>query len=250
MSNSLQQCWSNNGKALNGWLSSPSPFHAEIMGMQNFESITIDLQHGLVEYRDAVLMMQAMSNANATMMCRIPWLEPGIIMKMLDAGAMGIICPMINTAEQAHEFVGATRYAPDGYRSSGPIRAGLLQADYHTQANKTIASLAMIETFEAVGNAEAICATEGLTGIYVGPSDLAISMGEGPGLDRPEGLVKDTIKNILKIAKSAGIKACIHCGSPAYIREMYELGFDLCTLNTDIRIFAQAVSNQISEVKS
>ncbi len=250
MNNNLRSCWSQGSKALNGWLSSPSPFHAELMGMNPFDSITIDLQHGLVEYRDAVLMMQAMSGSPATKMCRIPWLEPGIIMKMLDAGAQGIICPMVNTPEQAAEFVGAMRYAPEGYRSSGPIRAGLIFDDYHNTSNESLISLAMIETAEAVENAEKICATPGLTGVYVGPSDLAISMGEGPGLDRGDGHVKDAIMHILATAKKAGIRAGIHCGSPAYIKAMHEAGFDLATLSTDIRLFMKAVADNIAEVRS
>ncbi len=220
------------------------------MSKQDFDSITIDLQHGLTDYSIAVPMMQAMSAGDATMLCRVPWLEAGIIMKLLDAGAMGIICPMINSRAEAEAFVGATRYSPDGYRSSGPVRASIIYPDYHNQANKQIVSLAMIETEEAVANAEAICSTPGLTGIYVGPSDLAITMGEGPGLDRKPGKVYDAIQHVLKVAKKAGIKAGLHCMTPAYIKEMYACGFDFASLSNDVRLLTQIVSSQVSEVRS
>ena len=211
MKSRLRETWDSGKPALNGWLGIPSTFSAEIMSHQDFDSITIDLQHGLTDYSIAVPMMQAMSASDATMLCRVPWLEAGIIMKLLDAGAMGIICPMINSREEAEEFVGATLYSPDGYRSSGPVRANIIHSDYHNSANDQIISLAMIETEQAVENAEAICSTPGLTGIYVGPSDLAISMGEDPGLDRKPGKVYDAIQHVLKTAKAAGIRAGLHC---------------------------------------
>ena len=250
MKNRLRETWAAGKPVLNGWLGIPSTFSAEIMSKQDFDSITIDLQHGLTDYSIAVPMMQAMSAGDATMLCRVPWLEAGIIMKLLDAGAMGIICPMINSRAEAEAFVGATRYSPDGYRSSGPVRAGIIYPDYHNQANKQIVSLAMIETEEAVANAEAICSTPGLTGIYVGPSDLAITMGEGPGLDRKPGKVYDAIQHVLKVAKKAGIKAGLHCMTPAYIKEMYACGFDFASLSNDVRLLTQIVSSQVSEVRS
>jgi len=250
MKNRLRETWAAGKPALNGWLGIPSTFSAEIMSKQDFDSITIDLQHGLTDYSIAVPMMQAMSAGDATMLCRVPWLEAGIIMKLLDAGAMGIICPMINTRAEAEAFVGATRYAPDGYRSSGPVRAGIIYPDYHNQANTQIISMAMIETVEAVANVEEICATPGLTGIYVGPSDLAISMGEGPGLDRKPGQVYDAIQHVLETAKKAGIKVGLHCMAPSYIKEMYACGFDFASLSNDVRLLTQIVSGQVSEVRS
>jgi 4-hydroxy-2-oxoheptanedioate aldolase len=250
MKNRLRETWAAGKPALNGWLGIPSTFSAEIMSKQDFDSITIDLQHGLTDYSIAVPMMQAMSAGDATMICRVPWLEAGIIMKLLDAGALGIICPMINTRAEAEAFVGACRYAPDGYRSSGPVRAGIIYPDYHNQANKQIVSMAMIETEQAVANVEEICATPGLTGIYVGPSDLAISMGEGPGLDRKPGKVYDAIQHVLSVAKKAGIRTGLHCMDPAYIKKMYGTGFEFASLSNDVRLLTQIVSSQVADVRS
>tara|TARA_B100000575_G_scaffold104371_1_gene83163 strand:+ start:253 stop:1005 length:753 start_codon:yes stop_codon:yes gene_type:complete len=250
MINRLRETWNTGKPALNGWLAIPSTFSAEIMSHQSFDSITIDLQHGLTDYSIAVPMMQAMSASDATMLCRVPWLEAGIIMKLLDAGAMGIICPMINSREEAEEFVGATLYSPKGYRSSGPVRANIIHPDYHNSANDQIISLAMIETEQAVENAEAICSTPGLTGIYVGPSDLAISMGEGPGLDRGPGKVYDAIQHVLTTAKALGIRAGLHCMDPEYIKKMYKCGFDFASLSNDVRLLTQVVTSQINAVRS
>ena len=250
MSTKLRSCWNAEKTAVNGWLSSPSAFFAEIMSKKNFDSITIDLQHGLIDFRDALSMMQAMSGSKPTVLCRVPWLEPSIIMKLLDAGAMGIICPMINNAEQAKTFVGALKYAPEGFRSAGPLRASFLKDNYFEIANSEIISLAMIETSDGLENAREICSISGLDGIYIGPSDLGMSMGHGPGIDWADGPVKDAILHILEIAKSAGIKACLHCASTEYVEEMYQVGFDLCTLSSDVHIFSKALEKQLSLVKS
>ncbi len=250
MKNRLRETWNAGKPALNGWLGIPSTFSAEIMSKQDFDSITIDLQHGLTDYSIAVPMMQAMAASDTTMLCRVPWLEAGIIMKLLDAGALGIICPMINTREDAETFVGATLYSPDGYRSSGPVRANVIYPDYHNQANKQIISMAMIETEQAVNNAEAICNTPGLTGIYVGPSDLAVTMGEGPGLDRKPGKVYDAIQHVLAVAKKSGVRAGLHCMDPSYIKQMYSTGFEFASLSNDVRLLTQIVTSQVSAVRS
>ena len=250
MTHSLRRAWNAGKPALNGWLGIPSSFSAEIMAQQDFDSITIDLQHGLIDYTTAVPMMQGIAASNRTVLCRVPWLEAGIIMKLLDAGAMGIICPMINTRADAEAFVGATLYAPDGYRSSGPVRAGMIYPDYHAQANREIVSMAMIETEQAVNNAEDICSTPGLTGIYVGPSDLSVTMGEMPGLDRKPGKVYDAIQHVLAVARKAGIRAGLHCMEPAYIRQMFDCGFEFASLSNDVRILTQAVTTQVAAVRA
>ena len=157
----LRDCWAQEKGAINAWCSIPSAITAEMMSMNDFDSITIDMQHGLVDYQVALNMLQVISGSGKTPMVRVPWNEPGIIMKSLDAGALGIICPMINTPDDAIDFVGATRYAPEGHRSSGPTRALMVHgADYHDEANEKIISLAMIETVEALENVEKIASTE------------------------------------------------------------------------------------------
>ena len=135
----LKTCWMEGKGAIYGWCSIPSTITADIMSLNKFDSITIDLQHGLIDYQVALNILQVFSKIEATPMVRVPWNEPGIIMKMLDAGSLGIICPMINNKEDASKFVGATRYVPDGFRSSGPTRAVMVHGGtYHDEANNKI----------------------------------------------------------------------------------------------------------------
>lgn len=250
MKTKLRDCLEGDGKAINAWLSIANTFTAEIMSRQDFDSVTIDLQHGLVDYQAALTMLQAMSQSDVTPMARVPWLEPGIIMKLLDAGALGIICPMVNNRADAEAFVGACNYVPDGYRSSGPTRAIIAYgADYHFKANKTIVKLAMIETMEALANVDEVAATPGLTGLYIGPSDLSVCLGLPPGLDRTEPEALDAIDTILAAAKGAGIKAGIHCLEPAYAKDMLAKGFDLVTVSNDVRMYAAAAANVVKKMR-
>ena len=251
MKTRLRELWGAGGHAVNGWLSIPNTITAEIMSKQDFDSITIDLQHGLIDYQTALGILQAMSAGTATPIARVPWNEPGIIMKLLDAGALGIICPMINTAEDAKRFVGACQYAPRGYRSSGPTRALIVHGpSYFEEADDTIITMAMVETVEAVDNVEAIASTPGLTGIYIGPSDLAVSMGKKPGLDGTDPEVVAAMDKVLAAATKAGIKTGLHCLSPAYAKQMYAKGYAFASLSNDVRILSAALSATVAEARS
>ena len=249
-SNSLKNSWSQGTATVNGWLSIPSSISAEIMAHQGWDSLTIDLQHGLVDYQAALTMLQAVSTKDVTPLARVPWLEAGIIMKLLDAGAYGIICPMVNTPEDAARFVSYCRYAPAGQRSFGPTRALFYAgSDYAKHANDTVIALAMIETRQALDNVEAIVSTPGLDGVYIGPSDLSLSMGYTPKLDQEESAVLEAIERIRTAAKNAGIRAGIHCLEPAYARRMIEQGFDLVTIGSDIRILGSAAAAAVKDTK-
>jgi 4-hydroxy-2-oxoheptanedioate aldolase len=248
---SLRNCWLEDKGAINAWCSIPSAVTAEMMSMNDFDSITIDMQHGLVDYQMALNMLQVISGSGKTPMVRVPWNEPGIIMKSLDAGALGIICPMINTPEDATNFVGATKYAPVGHRSSGPTRAMMVHgSEYHNESNDNIISLAMIETVEALDNVEKIAATEGLTGIYIGPSDLSISMGYKPGLDRSEPEMVEAIKRIETACINNNIKVGIHCLSPSYLKDKLSNGYNLATLASDVRIYSAGITDNLKQARS
>jgi 4-hydroxy-2-oxoheptanedioate aldolase len=192
------------GKAvINGWLQIPSSFSAEVMSKQAWDSLTIDLQHGVVDYASALQMFQAISTSEIVPMARLNWNDPGQIMKILDAGCYGVICPMVSNRDEAEKFVNACMYPPKGYRSFGPIR-GLLYGgtDYGDHANDEIVKLAMIETKEALGNLDKIMSTPNLDGIYIGPADLSLAIGAKPGFDNPEGSpTYNEMLNILKHAK-------------------------------------------------
>ena len=237
--NRLRLIWQAGGAALNGWLHIPSSFSAEVMAHQGWDSLTIDLQHGPIDYHDAVPMLQAISTTTTTPLARVPWNEPGAIMKMLDAGCYGIICPLINSREQAEAFDGACRYPPQGYRSYGPTRANLYAgADYAQHANQTVVALAMIETAEALANVEAIAGTPGLDGLYIGPADLSQSLGGRPQVDLNDQEFVDVLLRILRAAQQHGIIAGIHTNSSEDANTMIEHGFQFVTVLSDARLLA------------
>ena len=244
----LQRVWARGEAAVNGWLSIPSTVTAELVAGQDYDAITIDLQHGLIDYQTALGMMQAVKAAgDATVIARPPWNEPGIIMKLLDAGAMGILCPMINNRKDAEILVASCLYAPKGYRSVGPTRALMVYGTrYLEEANDAIVTLAMVETREAVNRIEEIASTPGLTGLYIGPSDLAQSLGYPVHIDPTGAEVMAAIDHIRETARAAGKKVGMHCMMAEYAREMVDRGFDFVTLGNDMRMLTAELAARVS----
>ena len=243
----------NAGKpVINGWLQIPNSFSAEVMAKQGWDSLTIDMQHGVVDYPNALHMLQAISTTDVTPMARVNWNEPGQIMKILDAGSYGVICPMVSNKEQAEKFVQACMYPPKGYRSYGPIR-GLLYAgaDYGDHANDEILKIAMIETKEALDKLDEIMSTPGVDGIYIGPADLSFAIGEKPSFDNPKGSPQyKKIVEILEHAKKNNIAAGIHNSSPEYAQQMIDIGFNLVTVGTDQSSLSNSSKLDVSKLKN
>ena len=237
--NRLRERWAADQAVINGWLAIPNSFSAEVMAHQGWDSLTIDLQHGVIDYAALVPMLQAISTTDTVPVVRVPWLEPGILMKVLDAGAYGVICPMINTREDAQKLVYYTHYAPQGTRSFGPIRATMYGgADYPQHANKTIVAFAMIETAQALDNLDAILSVEGLDAIYIGPSDLSLSLGCKPTFDDVDPKAQQAIEHIVARAKAHGVVAGIHNGRPDVAQGRVKLGYRFVTLGSDARLLA------------
>lgn len=248
--NRLRQIWAEGGAAVNGWLQLPHGFAAEIMAAQGWDSLTVDMQHGPVAYDVGLTMLQALSYSDVTPLARVPWNEPGIIMKMLDAGCYGIICPMVNTPEEAQRFVGACRYPPKGYRSFGPTRVSLYAgADYAQHANDTVIALAMIETAQAVENLDAILDTPGLDGVYVGPADLSQSMGYQERTDLKHPDLVAVLDKIEAGCKQRGLIAGIHAGSVDYTKHIISKGYQFVTILSDGRLMANAAKQAVDAVK-
>lgn len=247
--NKLKALWADGKPTLNGWLSIGNPFTAEIMAAQGYDSICIDIQHGALDYGAALPMLQAMRASGVVPLARVPWLEPGIVMKVVDAGAYGVICPMVNTAQQAAEFVSYLRYPPLGQRSFGPTRANFSAgANYAAEANGEILAFAMVETAEAMSNLDGIAATPGLDGIYVGPADLTFSLAQGrlaPAFDREEPEMIDALKKIIAACKKHGLRCALHCGTSEYAARAIGWGFDMTTVSGDSRLLAAAAQASV-----
>ncbi len=253
ISNKLKQLWSEGRPTLNGWCSIGNAFTAEIMAAQGYDSITIDLQHGALEDSSLLPMLQAMRASGVVPLVRVPWLEPGIIMKALDLGAFGIICPMVNTAKQAEDLVSYMRYPPHGQRSFGPTRAALVAgADYGAKANAEVLAFAMIETAEGMANLAAIAATPGLDGIYVGPADLTLGLTQGrlaPGFDREEPEMITALQQIVGMCRANKLRTALHCGTPDYAARALAWGFDMTTVSGDSRLLAAAASASVARFR-
>jgi len=248
--NAIKQQLAKGEKVVNAWLAIPNSYSAEVMAHSGFDSVTIDLQHGVVDYQAAVTMLQAISTTNATPMVRVPWNEPGIMMKLLDAGAMGIICPMINSKAEAEAFVSYCRYAPQGQRSFGPNRAVLYSgADYWSNSNEETLLFAMIETTKALNNLDAILSVPGLNGTYIGPSDLSLSMGKTPTLDPTDKDVLAAMDMIRRKSQERKLIAGAHTDGAKTAIKRFGEGFQLCTLLNDARLMANAAQAAVREVR-
>ncbi len=248
--NQLRSLWRAGHAATCCWLTIPSAFTAELMAHAGFDSLTIDLQHGLIGYETAVSMLQAISTTPVTPLARVPWNEPGIIMKLLDAGAAGIICPMINSRQEAEAFVAACRYPPAGQRSYGPRRAMLYAgADYPEHANAYVLAIAMIETASALAQIDEILDVPGLDAIYVGPADLSLALGVAQRVDQDDPIMVAALDRILQAARRRGIPAGLHTGSAAFAAQMFARGWQLATVQTDAAFLEFGAQTALSQLR-
>ncbi len=235
MSNKMMATWAAGGETLGTWLSMASSHSAEIAGRAGFDYVCVDMQHGIADYQVAVTMMQAIEMGGGTPIVRVPWNEPGIIGRVLDAGARGVIIPMVNSVAEATAAVAACKYPPLGARSFGPILAAA-RADagesYFDVANDTTACIPMIETRQAVDSLDDILAIEGVDAIYVGPADLSISYGYGPGYTDDHAEYKATLEHIAERCAAHGVVAGIH-STAALAADRRSKGFRMQTVSGD-----------------
>jgi len=247
--NRLREIWAEGRGALNAWCGVGSAFTAETLARQSWDAVTIDGQHGLIGYSEMLAMLQAVSATDAVPLVRVSWNQPGELMKALDAGALGVICPMVSSRAECEAFVRACRYPPHGFRSFGPTRAAVVHgADYPTRANAEVLTFAMIETAEGLAKVAEIAATPGLDGIYVGPSDLSLALGGPPDQDSQDPMRLDAFDKILAACKANDRRVGVHTMSVAYSQQMLARGFDLVTVANDIRYLA-AGRREVAEMR-
>ena len=220
--NGVREAWREGRAVINSWLGIPSSFSAEVMASMGWDSLVVDMQHGMIDYQMMVTMLQGISTTDTVPMVRVPHNEPILTLKLLDAGAYGVICPMINSRAEAEALVSSCRYPPRGSRSMGPNRAVLYGgADYWQHSNDEVLLFAMIETRAAVKNLADIVSVDGIDGVYVGPSDLGMSMGKTPPtLDPQDPEMLKTIKHICDVTRKHGKIAGVHTdGAKTAVRE-------------------------------
>ena len=221
------------------------------MAQCGWDSVTVDLQHGVQDYQSMVQCFQAMQAHPVTPLVRVPWNEPGIIGKALDGGAMGIICPMVSTPDEATQLADASLYPPAGKRSNGPIRAAMYgeASDYQKTANNEVLVIPMIETQQAIDNIGAILDTPGLSGIYIGPSDLGFSLGLVPILDREEPQILGIYEMLLRETAKRGLFAGLHNATAAYAARMIGMGFRFVTIANDSGLMARAAREAVNATR-
>ena len=249
--NNVRTIWARGDAVINGWCAIPDSYCTELMAHVGFDSLTIDLQHGVVDYQAAVTMLQAMSTTDVVPLVRLPWNDPAWIMKTLDAGVLGVICPMINNVEQAEKLVGACKYPPRGYRSFGPIRAKVCHGgDYHDHANDNLIVMPQIETLEAIENIDEILTVPGIDGVYVGPSDLSMALGRQPRLGQSDPVCVEARAKIVAACRRHGVAAGIHQQDAKGTLEQIENGFQFVTIASDNRFLTAKANAEVSAVRA
>lgn len=234
------------GDALsNAFLTTPSPWTAELMANAGYDTLTIDMQHGLMDFNTTLAMLQAIGTTKTLPFARLPWNDPAIAMKVLDAGVAGVICPMIETAGDTRRFVRACRFPPEGYRSYGPIRARLLAGDDFDD----VFCFGMIETASAVENLGAIAATPGLDGLFVGPYDLSVSVGLETVADFNNTDLLDILHRVLDACRDNNLVPGIFTTRVEDAGKAVDMGFRFVANTDDTTIFNQAIQARVEALR-
>ena len=247
--NAVKKLWREGKPAIGGWLSIPHCFSAEVMAHTGLDWLCVDMQHGCIDYSDVVPMLTAISTTAVTPFVRVPWNEPSIIMKALDAGAYGVIVPMVSNRAEAERAVAACRYPPTGIRSNGPNRALLYGgADYQKHADSEMACVVMIETIEGIEKMEEIISTPGLDAAYIGPTDLALSLGLAPVMDNDDPKHVAVVNRMLETCKKHNVVAGIHTASSKFTQRYIDQGFKMVMLVADRAAMSNYVKAEVGRL--
>jgi 4-hydroxy-2-oxoheptanedioate aldolase len=245
--NKVKQLWREGKPVRATWCTSGDSLVAEVLGHAGFDAVLLDMQHGFgIDPDKAGRAFQAISATPAIPLARVPWNDPVHIQYALDSGCYGVIVPLVNTPEEAAKAAGATRYPPVGLRSNGPNRVTLYAGgDYVENANDEIICLVMIETLEAIANIEAIAATPGIDGFFIGPGDLAMSMGLPAGIGSKSDEWEANVQLVLQVAKAHGLVAGIAPFGAADARRRTDQGFQFCPMGSDWGYLAQGAKDAL-----
>jgi 4-hydroxy-2-oxoheptanedioate aldolase len=249
--NTIRTIWSQGGAVINGQCGIASSHVAEMMCQQGYDSLLIDMQHSPINFDDLFPMLQAASTTSVIPLVRVTWNDPALVMRALDSGAYGVICPMVNTREECEKFVGACLYAPQGYRSYGPVRGYYYAGpDYYEHANDIILPIAMIETKQAVENIDDILSTPGLAAIYVGPSDLSITYGLSPTAGPHDPEMHAVFAEIVIACQRHNVVPGIHGYDPPYSKARVAQGYQFVTCGVDTDLIQAGARDYRTRMRS
>lgn len=236
-----------------GWTSLPGVLHAEAMARLPFEGVCLDAQHGLIGYSDMTSMIPAINRLDKVSIVRLLWNEPGLVGQALDVGAAVVIAPMINTPDDARRLAKAAKYPPMGARSWGSYamsqHEGFSKEKFLAEGNRLSFVFAMVETEEALDNLDAICAVEGIDGIFVGPSDLTISLSKGKSVDYSFDKTQTALGTIAKACAKHGRAAGVFGGAPDHVKRCAALGYKFISSAADTAMMDQGARAFLKAVK-
>jgi 2-keto-3-deoxy-L-rhamnonate aldolase RhmA len=241
----LQQALSRGSTLWGGWVTGPTLLGPEEFARAGYDYVGFDTQHGFLDDADVADILRRLEHVPIATAVRLPSADPAPIGRVLDAGADAVIIAMVESAEQAAAAVAAARYPPSGIRSFGPLRASLGFDIAALQSRVSV--FAMIETAAALRDVDQICSVPGLSGIYVGPADLAISMGVDVTKATSDAAVRDAIRQIQRAASAAGLTAGIHAGDGKVARVMAQLGFQMITLAAESQALRRGAREYLEE---
>ncbi len=244
MTSQLREKWKAGEATLGAWCTIPNAWTAELAARSGHDWVTVDTQHGLIGYDAMLPMLQAIGSTGVTSLVRVWWNEPGAIMKALDAGAGGVIVPMVNSVAEAKAAVGACRYPPDGYRSMGPVRARVVSSDWRLPL-----CIVMIETVDAVSRASEILAVPGIDAVFIGPNDLAVSAGLDSSYEGRHPEHRRLMLSVLDAARANNVTAGIMCGTAAVAQQWAEAGFPMLALPPGSQLLASALEKIVTEAR-
>lgn len=232
------------------WLATGSPLAAEMLAHQGFDWLNVDMEHNAIDISQTQAIFQAIATTDCIPFARVPWNDPQIIKRVLDIGAYGVVIPTIQSEAEAEAAVGACRYPPDGYRGMGTIRGRLYGgADYAERANDEICVVLMLETWKAVEDADAILSVPGIDAVFIGPNDLAASMGLPLGLDNAHPDHVAAVSAIREACERHGVPPGIHCASPEAVNARMAEGFKWIALSSDAGLMSGAAAEQIGALE-
>jgi 4-hydroxy-2-oxoheptanedioate aldolase len=248
--NPLRKLWSSGGTAFGAWCATTSVVSAEAVAVAGYDYVCVDLQHGAVSYSDAVPMLVAIAGRGAAPICRVPANDPGVIGKVLDAGALGVVVPLVSSADEAARAVAACRYPPRGVRSFGPVRAATVIESRNVADLESVICAVMVETREGLDRVDEIAATPGLDVIYVGPADLALALGLAPGYERPEPEHDEAIRTIREACRRHGIVMGIHCDGGEMAARRLGQGVQMATVVNDLALVRAGAAAELALAKA
>ena len=244
--NPLRTLWSTGGTAFGAWCATNSVVSAEAVAAAGYDYVCVDLQHGAVSYSDALPMLVAIAGRGSVPVCRVPANDAGVIGKVLDAGALGVVVPLVSSPEEAARAVAACRYPPRGIRSYGPVRASIVTGSRDVVELEQVVCAVMVETLEGLERVDEIAATPGLDAVYVGPADLALALGLAPGYQRPEPEHEAAIQAIARACRRHGITMGIHCDGGELAARRRAQGAQMITVVNDLALVRSGAAAELA----